>query len=624
MVAFEEPMDHCRLSSDDIFAKVAVGGEFLNDKQLCQARMLQKLVLKRSGKHMGLGKILLALGVVEQEQLDAIERLQKAMEAELAAEGRKPDHGAESGDEQRQERDFELKIAEDYMQAWIKVPPGNPGGIDLARVKKELDANSVVFGLLDDETIEAYLEDPDPEQPLLIARGLEPVAGEAMEIVYHFDTDPMRVGTLKEDGTMDWKDRGALPMVKEGDLLAEKVTPREGQPGKDILGQEVAPPKIKDIILRCGRGVERSSDGRKAFAKIGGSPRIGPDGKLLVISTYTVNGDIGLETGHVDFSGLIDVTGTVQTGFRVKGHGLRAGEIQAAEIELEGDLICLGGIYGARIGAGGKVRVSHIHDSRIVAVGDIVVEREIFDSDIETNGRCIIGGGNIIGSRISAKKGIQVMNVGTEAAKASTLTVGIDKMARRKIDEYKQRLAVLEDSCKELENELETLREKYEKAGTELGEVAQEQDRCMVEKRKLEEQMAKDEKTGRLVEDSVREKIAGLDRKYHDLDARVAELMDREDDFKGQITVKTGQLEKMVAEQTRIQGRIEKVMADSRQDRAVPIIKVSGIIYSKTKIEGPHATMVLEEDQRHIRIAEIKEGGKGKMSIYALKITPLR
>ncbi len=610
-----------QLSSDELFTRIAVGGKFIDQQQVEQARMLQKLVLKRSGTQMGLGKIMLALGVLSQEQLDTILRMQKAMEAELDAQRQEAAAKAPPG---RDEPEFELVIAEDYMQAWIKIPAGNPGGIDLDRVKKELVTNSVVYGLVDDATIEAYLEEPTPDQVLVVAQGTEPVAGEPMEIVYHFDTDPLRVGTLKEDGTMDWKDRGTLPQVKPGDLLAEKVTKSEGRPGIDILGQPVPPPKVKDIILRCGRGVERSADGRKAFAKIGGSPRIGPDGKLLVMSTYTVNGDIGLETGHVEFSGLIDVTGTVQTGFRVEGHGLRASEIQAAEIKLEGDLICLGGIYGASIEVGGKIRASHIHDSRILAAGDVVVEREIFDSEIETNGRCVIGGGNIIASRISAKKGIQVMDVGTEAAKPSSLTVGVDKIVRRKVEDFKQEMTLLEDKSKALEAAIATAQEQYEEAGTELGEVAQQQDGCMVEKRRLEEQVAKAEKKGQPVEDSIMEKIALLDRQYQELDAKVAELMDREDAFKQQITSKTKELEAAVAEVARIQARIEKLLAEAKEDRPVPIIKVSGTIYSKTKIQGPHASVVLEEDQQRVRIAEVKEGGSGKMSIYALKITPLR
>ncbi len=614
-------MDHSRLSSDELFARIAVGGSFLDQKQVDQARMLQTLVLKRSGKQMKLEKIMLALGVLDQEQVDTILRMQKAMEAELAAEEqRQADKEAPAKDEP----EFELVIGDDFMQAWIKIPAGNPGKVDLAGVKKELAANGIVHGLSDDAVIEAYLEDPLPDLPLPVARGTEPVAGDPMEIVYHFDTDPMRVGTVKEDGTMDWKDRGTLPQVSPGDLLAEKVTRKEGRPGTDILGRPVPPPKTKDIVLRCGRGVERSADGRKAFAKIGGSPRIGPDGKLLVISTYTVNGDIGLETGHVEFSGLIDVTGTVQTGFKVKGHGLRANEIQAAEIKLEGDLICMGGIYGARIEVGGKLRASHIHYSRILAAGDLVVEREIFDSDIETNGRCVIGGGNIMSSRISAKKGIQAMDVGTEAAKASFLTVGVDKMVRRRVEELKQRLDLLEKNSADLESEIAALQDRYEKAGTELGKVAQQQDRCMVEKRRLEEQVAAHEKKGRPVAGSVRDKIEHLDRQYRALDARVAELMDREDVCRQQMADKTKELEAAVAESALIQARIEKLLAEAEEDRPVPIIKVSGTIYSKTKIEGPHTSMVLKENQRHVRIAEVKEGGSGKMSIYALKITPLR
>ncbi len=615
-------MNQSCLSNDELFARIAIGGGFLDEGQVKQAKMLQKLVLKRSGKQVTLGKILAALGELDKQKLDTIIRMQKAMECGITGQG--SEESAVDPVAETKAPDFELIIDSDHMQARIKVPAGNPGKIDLQKVKKELAANSIVFGVLDDQAIQQYLDDSRQDQALVVARGKEPVPGDPPEIVYHFDTDPLRIGTLKQDGTMDWKDRGSLPQVKPGDLLAEKITSDPGKAGTDILGRPVPPPRIKDVVLKCGRGVERSADGTKALAKIGGSPRIGPDGKLMVMATYVIDGDVGLETGHVNFNGLIDVKGTVLTGFKVEGQSLRAGEIQGAEIKLEGDLVCYKGIYGARISIGGKLRASHVHDSKILAVGDMVVEREIFDSDIEVNGRCVIGGGNIVASKVSAKKGIQTMDVGTEAAKPSHLTVGVDKILERKLNENKQRLADLEKLRSDLELEVSALSREYDQVGTELGEVAQEQDRCMVEKRELEEQVKAENKDGKKVENTVLEKIESLETRYHELDDQVAVLMDREDHFKDQISEKKRLLEELVQEKGQIQRRLDKLLRKRKEDQGVPIIKVAGTIFSKTGIQGPHSNLVLAEGQQHVRIAEVREGGSGKMSIYGFKITPLR
>lgn len=146
----------------------------------------------------------------------------------------------------------------------------------------------------------------------------------------------------------------------------------------------------------------------------------------------------------------------------------------------------------------------------------------------------------------------------------------------------------------------------------------------MVEKRELEEQVKAENKDGKKVENTVLEKIESLETRYHELDDQVAVLMDREDHFKDQISEKKRLLEELVQEKGQIQRRLDKLLRKRKEDQGVPIIKVAGTIFSKTGIQGPHSNLVLAEGQQHVRIAEVREGGSGKMSIYGFKITPLR
>jgi uncharacterized protein (DUF342 family) len=88
----------------------------------------------------------------------------------------------------------------------------------------------------------------------------------ARQMIYYFDTNPMRIGTLLEDGSMDWKNRGEIPQVRTGELLAEKVGGDPGRPGMNVLGQEIAPPRIKDPSLKFGKGAQRSEDGTQILA----------------------------------------------------------------------------------------------------------------------------------------------------------------------------------------------------------------------------------------------------------------------------------------------------------------------------------------------------------------------
>ena len=73
---------------------------------------------------------------------------------------------------------------------------------------------------------------------------------------------------------------------------------------------------------------------------------------MCVFSELKIDGDIGLETGHVDFDGFINASGTVQEGYKVHGGKLAAKEIYRAEVEIAGDIVLEGGLIGAKVEIG--------------------------------------------------------------------------------------------------------------------------------------------------------------------------------------------------------------------------------------------------------------------------------
>ena len=139
-----------------------------------------------------------------------------------------------------------------------------------------------------------------------------------------------------------------------------------------------------------------------------------------------IDSDIGLETGNIEFDGHIEVNGGIESGYRVKGGSLSIKEIQNAQIEITDDLVSNGGVYGSTLTVGGHFKASHVYNSTMEVLGDLVVEKEIFGCTILVNGRCSVDSGKIIGSKITAKKGIQVKDIGTKAARPCELIVGVD------------------------------------------------------------------------------------------------------------------------------------------------------------------------------------------------------
>ena len=150
---------------------------------------------------------------------------------------------------------FDLEISDDKLSAFL-VPTGlDHKNVTLGDIHQLLAEKGITFGLVDDKTLSTYLTtSPLSPEPFKVAGGTPPTPRIPPEIVYHFDTDPLRIGTLKEDGTMDWKDRGDIPQVAVGDLLVEKVGGDPGAPGTNIFDQEVQPPRIKDEKFKTEKG----------------------------------------------------------------------------------------------------------------------------------------------------------------------------------------------------------------------------------------------------------------------------------------------------------------------------------------------------------------------------------
>jgi len=603
------------LHLDERFGGIAIDKEWINQENLDRALVIRRCIFNRTKVHTPIGKVLQKMGLLTEEQVELILSEQKAPKTSPG-----PPQVQEEKDTAHFSDIFDLIISDDKIAAFLSPTGVNHRNVALGDIRQLLTEHGIAFGVISDELLSAYLKtDTLAPEPFKIAAGIPPETGNPPEIQYHFDTDPLRIGTLKEDGTMDWKDRGEIPQVAEGDLLVEKVGGDPGSPGTNVFGEEVPPPRVKDPKLKTNKGAQASKDGLTITAKISGIPRLEADGRVAVYNILPIEGDIGLETGHVDFDGYIEVKGSVTTGYEVKGKSLSAKEIQNATVEMSEDVVTYGGVYGSKLKVGGSMKANHVHHCTIELLGDLVVEKEIYGCTIETNGQVIIIGGKII--KVGAKKGIQVMDIGTTASRPSEITVGVDHKFSREIKALKENLAQLEEQKSESETAIGKHKEKIDALGDELGKVAQEQDGVMVQKRQLEEKLIgpnpienpqKRQFLDELIED--------LSTKYEELDQKVHAIMTQDEQIRNLVTG----LQKTIAT---IDRDIEKAKEDigiaeeaAKIDPGVPVIKANGIVFSKTLVIGPHKKLSIPQEMKRVSIIEAKD----ENNQYSIKISPLR
>jgi uncharacterized protein len=389
--------DHIDNSSRDnsalLLGKLAIKYQLITPAQLADALAIQEA--KTASQKTHLGEILVNKNMITPAQLDVLLHVQKAYETRqrdirfgrLAIKNKFATREQIDSALQEQNRLFKknrrIQLIGDILVA-SNILSGHQRDAILARQNRL----NITHGI--NET-----------RP--IAKEIAPVLPRDASITYYFDTDPLKVGTLKEGGAIDFKSKGRYSLVTEKSVLAEKTPAVAGVPGKDIKGEAIPVPEPRDVTLQVGKGAGLSSDKLKIIALCDGIPEISATGKVCVSPELEITGDIGLETGHTDFEGKINVAGTIQNGYRVRGNSLRAGEIRRAEVIMTGDIVVNGGVIGATIKTDGNVQARYIHDAAIEALGDVVVEKEIIDSRIQIGGACILNSGHILSSSIAAK-----------------------------------------------------------------------------------------------------------------------------------------------------------------------------------------------------------------------------
>ncbi len=594
------------------FGQTALEMNYIDREQLKKARVVQARIFERTQVKPPISDILIEMGAITIDQRDEIRKNQDES-SEIGTTGTKS--GAPSPKKETSENNhnnLDIEVSSDKLTATIlihKNAQAKEYGVN--DVKLELHSRGIVSGIAEDKLIAAFLQNKfSVGKPWTIATGTEAVPESPPEIEYQFDTDPIKIGTMTENGFMDWKNRGQLPQVKEGDLLAQKKPGQPGKPGMDVYGKIIPIPKPEKQKFICGKGARRSEDGLQVHATLSGIPKLSLNNEISVMQTLFIEGDVSIETGHVEFDGHIEVSGAIEKGYRVKGGSLRAKEIRNAQIEVDGDITALNGIFGATIKANGNMKAGHVHNANITLAGDLAVEKEIIDAAIEINGRCLINDGIILSSTIAAKMGIVAMDIGNQAARASELVVGIDKQLEREENSVKTEMQGVQKEQEERFQKIKELKRQSDEINTTLGEVAQKQDKCMVQHRSLQERLEAGllAHQGAAVE-KIQETIRALKAKQDAYDQEVNRLMDEDEAIGKKIAGIQKEISETKVEIESLTDRLLVITEARKTNLGIALVKVGGTICSGTRITGPNAVLVLDKDLKRLSIMETNKAG---------------
>jgi len=380
-------------------------------------------------------------------------------------------------------------LVTDGMKAYLVEKTKMDSDVTIADIKKYLEREKIIYGIVGDEELQKFIDNRlNRIKPFLVARGTEPTEPEHGRVKYYFDTQPLKIispNMVAEDERIDYKERGEMPFVEKGTLIAERIPGIPGKNGKDVFGKRIEAKKAHHVTLRCGNGASLSEDKRLIHARINGMPvsTAGRNERVDVLPQYFIKGDVNMKTGNIRFNGPVVVAGTVQSGFKVRCASLEAKELFRADVRVDGDISVNGGVVGSNVVCLGSFKSKFVKGSVIECVEDVVVSNGIVDSKVETRNNCIVENNKILTSDIMAYKDIVTMHLGSKTSPGCRLTIGVDPVLVKKINQLKDENTTIEaemtsikdeldiDSIDELEEDLQNVQKKIEDLEPTLSEA---------------------------------------------------------------------------------------------------------------------------------------------------------
>ena len=311
-----------------------------------------------------------------------------------------------------------------------------------------------------DQAMNLLADPAEIEKQLILAQAIPPQPGADgyFEWAQVLDPDQRRRPHDTEDDAEPDRDsyyeRSSIIIVGKGDTLGVVHPPTQGQPGADVLGQPIDPPGAAALALQPGANVQLSPDGSTFIAGCDGMPKL-EGGILSIDPTVDVPGDVDFSTGNIRFSGNIHITGDIKDLFEVitEGDISVGGTVEAARIECGGALSVGRGIAGKEKGfvtVRGDLTAKYLSNVEAWVDGEISVDSEIVNSDLNCRGKVTLSKGGIHGGHITAAGTVEAPIIGSPAAVRTVIRAAVDPFLGEQIEGLREEIAERTERMTEL------------------------------------------------------------------------------------------------------------------------------------------------------------------------------
>ena len=336
-----------------------------------------------------------------------------------------------------------LDVSKDLMTVTAFFYPPSEGA-ELMTEKEIYDSlayRKITYGI-QKEAIHSFFEHRQYCTEIVVAQGKPVKQGQNAKVELHFNANLRPKPTLKEDGSVDYFHLNLINNVEEGQLLATLHPEVPGEPGINVLGENIKAAAVKATYIKAGKNTILSEDKKTLTAAKSGHVTV-KEGKITVSDVLTVE-NVDVSTGNLDYEGSIVVKGVVASNFSVKAGGniVVKGIVEGATLDAGADIILeCGAKAGGNINAGGNVVTKFIENANITARGSITSEC-ILHSNVSSGTEINVTGrrGFIAGGKVCAADRITAKILGSEMGANTIIEVGADPTIKVRLKDLQKNI----------------------------------------------------------------------------------------------------------------------------------------------------------------------------------------
>lgn len=361
-----------------------------------------------------------------------------------------------------------VRVSQDKLKAYLILVPFLAGDLlTIADLEEALKEQKITHGIRR-EGFEGILENQKTYGEHIVAEGLAPVDGENARLVLYFDPKGIELKPQEmEDGSVDFYNLNLIQGITAGAVLVEKVPATEGKIGFNVFGEEIKARPGKDTRLPQGQNTQIVENNTKLIAVKDGHV-VYVNGKVNVLSTYEVKGDVDFSTGNIRFNGNVVIYGNVRNGFEVEATGdVEVRGNLEGQIRTASNIQVKKGIVKGKAFAKGNIYARYIENSQAICGDSIVAADAIMHSITKAGNKVTVGGkkGLLVGGTCSAGQEIYAKTIGSPMGTSTTLEVGIRPELREEYKEVCRKLLQDQENQEKNQKLIKTLQEMKLSAG---------------------------------------------------------------------------------------------------------------------------------------------------------------